>query len=100
MMWIASSWPLVVMRPTLAPRLLDDGVGADGGAVRQERDVAAEVVERDAERLRAGAERVDHAAREIGGRGGHLGGEQLAGAVDDRAVGERAADVDADEVTH
>ena len=71
MMWIASSCPLVVIRPTGAA-LLDDGVGADRGAVRQERDVAAEVGELYAERLRAGVERVHHAAREIAGVDGTL----------------------------
>src|SRR5205814_8904198 len=70
------------------------------GALRQERDVATEAIERDAERIGAGAERVQHAAREVGRRRGHLGGEELAGAIDDRAIGERAADVDADEITH
>ena len=84
----------------LRAALLDDGVGADRGAVRQERDVAAEPVQRNAERLRAGAEGVEHAAREVGRRRGNLGGQQLARAVDDGAVGERSADVDADEVAH
>src|SRR6267378_4575728 len=84
----------------LRAALLDDGVGADRGAVRQEGDVAAEPVERNAERLRAGAERIEHAAREVGRRGGNLGRQQLARAIDDGAVGESAADVDADEVAH
>src|SRR6267143_1521559 len=84
----------------LRAALLDDGVGADRGAVRQVRDVAAEPVERNAERLRAGAERIEHAAREVGRRGGNLGRQQLARAVDDGAVGKSAADVDADEVAH
>src|SRR6185503_13073232 len=80
--------------------LLDDGVGAHGRAVRQEGDIAAELAELEAERLGARAERVHHAAREVRRRRGHLGGEELAGAVHDRAVGERAADVDADQVAH
>src|SRR5712664_2894459 len=80
--------------------LLDDGVGADRGAVRQEGDVAAEPVHGNAQRLRAGAERIEHAAREVGRRGGNLGRQQLARAVDDGAVRERSADVDADEVAH
>ena len=62
--------------------------------------VGGEGVERRAEGLRPRAERVHHAAREILGRRGDLGGEETAGAVDDRAVGEGAADVDADDVAH
>src|SRR5687767_11725881 len=80
--------------------LLEDGVSADRGAVRQEGDVAAEVVELQPQRLRAGIERIHHAAREIRRRRGHFRGEQLAGPVDDGAICERAADVDPYEVTH
>src|SRR5205085_3131073 len=87
-------------QPDFRAPFLNDRVRADGGAMREESDVVAEVVERDTERLRAGAERVHHAAREIGRRRGYLGGEQLPGAIDDRAVGERAADVDADQIAH
>ena len=48
----------------------------------------------------AARERIEHAAREIGRGRGYLGGEQAPGPVDDRAVGEGAADVDADEIPH
>ena len=99
MMWIASSWPLVVIRPTRAPFfwmmvLVPTVVPCDRKAMSRQKSV-----ELDAERLRAGVERVHHAAREIPGRGRDLGGEELAGAVHDGAVGERAADVDTDQVS-
>jgi len=63
MMWIASSWPRVVMRPTLAPFFWN-------------------------------------ALREILRRGRDFGGEELARAIDEGAVGEGAADVDADKIRH
>src|SRR5438874_8639273 len=92
--------PLGGDEPDLGAALLDDGIRADRRAVREKRDVAAEVVEREAERLRAGAERVEHAAREIGRRRRHFGGEELPRTIDNRAVGKGAADVDADQVAH
>src|SRR5690606_2725630 len=86
--------------PDARAALLDDGVRSDGRAVRQERDVAAERIELEAERPGAGAERVHHALREIRWSGRDLGGEQLPAAIDDGAVGEGAADIDADEIGH
>src|SRR5688572_30905137 len=79
---------------------LDDGIGADGGAVRQERDVAAELAEVHAERLRAGPQGVHHAEGEVGRGRGDLGGQEPPAAVDDGAVGEGAAYVYANEVGH
>ena len=100
-MWIASSWPLVVIRPTFAPLLLDDGVGADRRAVRQEGDVAAEVVRAAGRAPAAPAPSASIMPREkSGGVEGTLVVSSLPARVDDRAVGEGAADVDADQVAH
>ena len=54
----------------------------------------------EAEGLRAGVQRIHHAAREILRRRGDLGGEELAGAIDDRAIGEGTAYVDAYQIAH
>jgi hypothetical protein len=72
MMWIASSWPLGCDEADARALFLDDGVRADRRAVGEERDVAAELAERQAEGLGARAERVHHPAREISGVDGTL----------------------------
>jgi hypothetical protein len=104
MMWIASvDRVLVTLRGDEADArafFLDDGVGADGRAVREERDVAAELAQLEAQGPGAGAERIHHPARKILRRRWHLGGEKRAGAIDDRAIREGAADVDAYEIAH
>ena len=80
---------------------LDQRVGADGRAMRQDRDPLAEGVERQLEPLGRNLHGGKHAAGEVARCRGGLGGGDVAGAVEDDAVGEGAADVDTDEIrTH
>src|SRR5581483_3551956 len=78
---------------------LDQRVRADGRAVRQHLDLPAELLEREAEALRGDLHRLEHPFGEVGRRGGRLRGGDAAVAVEHDAVGEGAADVDADEET-
>src|SRR5690606_32530139 len=77
---------------------LDDGVGANRGAVGQERDRAAEGFELEPDGCRARSQPIDHPAREVLRRRRHLDRVHASFPIDHHAIGERAADVDADEV--
>ena len=93
--------PLGRDQPDLRALPLDQRVGADGRAVGENRDALAERVERQVEALGCDPHRRKHPVGEVPrGRGG-LGGGDVAGAVENDAVGEGAADVDTHEVrTH
>ncbi len=83
-------------QPDFGAFALDQRVRADGGPVREHLDLAAELLEGELEALGREAHRGDHAFGEVGrGRRGLGGGD---GAIfrKHHAIGEGAADVNAD----
>ena len=78
--------------------LLDDRVGADRGAVRQHRELAAERIQLHIQLARDDVESCDQPLAEIGRRGGRLACGDAACFIHHHAVGEGAADVDAAEI--
>ncbi len=82
-------------QPHLGAAHLQQRVGGDGGAVREEADVAGRDAARDEAR-----HAVEHAERGIPGRARNLLDQQVAvSGVEQHQVGVRAADVDAEPVT-
>ena len=78
--------------------LLHHGVGADGGAVRQQRHLGVEAIGIETKPSGGAVDGVDHALREIIGGGGRLGRGDGAAFVDHDTVGEGAADIDTDQI--
>ena len=76
--------------------LVREAGGADGNRAR----IAQHVVHREAAALRHILERIDHPLAGIARNREALVGQDRAGLVDDDAVGERPAHVDADDVPH
>ena len=79
---------------------LDHRVVGGRGAVHEDVEIRAERREREAEPLRELTEAVHHAARLVVERRGRLVEDDLAGGCDTDDVGERAADVDSDAISH
>ena len=98
MMWMTSLWPARGDEADARAALLHHGVGADGGAVRQQRHLRVEAIRRRGRASGRAVDGVDHALREIIGGGGRLGGGDGAAFVDHDTVGEGAADIDADQI--
>ena len=98
MMWIASSWPLVVISPTFAPC-----AGSSRSCRPSSRASAPRCPCRTARTRARGApprpSSREHAFGEIRRRGGGLRRGDRAVLGQDHAIGERAADIDADEKT-
>jgi hypothetical protein len=78
---------------------LNERIGAHGGSVREHGDIAAKALEGQIQALGRHAHRREHAFGEILGCRRRFGRGDPAAAVEHHAIGERAADVDADEKT-